>query len=1339
MTPDPEPPIASAPAPPRPRGPWPLRALQWLVVGVALVFLVVSAAVGVVTSLLSSGNMALSRQVVSILNREVGTDSTRIEVARVSGTLFRGALLERPRLLVKTPAGEVPWASASRIRVDYDLFGLLFRKDRSLTATIDSLTVRIPRDPEGRLLFPRFASRRGSRAGPGPTTRVAITSRHGTFSVDWQRLRFTQVQGRGVLTVAPGQSTLALDELSGLPEPAARSKGRVRAKGSMAVIGRELRVDPLELAYGDSRVRGSLDWDLEKGRVAEGLLRLEPLRLGDVSGLVGQGKTDGKLRGEISFDGTPTDGRATACLVGDVNGETLDTLAVTAALAPKIVTFSGLRLRTRGAEATGGGTWTLGAGGPVQASLTFHGLDPASVPWWKSPDGTPRGSLAGTARVLVRFVRPRATVNAHVALDESRVGRVEIRRALLHVATATDGSTVLDSSWVDLPGGRVTGSARLGRDERLDAHLVASIERLEALNGLMAPVAAETGRGRITADLTGPLRRPEFEARATLWDGRLTNGAAYDSLLVSASGRLGDGGAARATLEARGIRAGGRPLGRASANLSIGDRIVIERYVQSVGDSTLAFQGVVTPGRDETAAVLDSVVLTAGTLRFRNLETVRLTIRDGHVRTASLPLDLRPGRADVAFDWDVRRGRIEADGTLSGIEVTRIPGAAASRDPIGGEIEGAFHVSGPLSDPLLRLDAQVLRPSWAGVRGDSLTIALDYAPGVLRIGRARWAAADGAALLTGTIRAPATLETWMRGIAKRDEWWAKNATLDLDARVDSLDLSLFAPADTSLRTLDGWATFTAHVSGTGLEPVATIRASSPRVTFQGVEGSVASAGLAYADRLLRITQLDVVQGGSISSITGQIPIDLSFFAKERLLRDRPFHLTVRVTDADFKLAAVLSPYIAQSAGKISIMAGVSGTPRTPAIQGTVRLRDGMVRLAGREEVLTGILLEGTFDQNQLTITSLTGAQGDKGKLTGTGTWQWGGLGPRVPVAAGPAGKYQFKVNATNFTVTDRETYLMQLTGTFHITNGRTGDGRQIPYITGASTLSKGNLTLDLAATDREEIQLPFHYDVSVDVPQGLFYRTVDSDVELQGTLRLVNKGEGNLALGTMTVRKGRYYLFTREIRNLSGDFIFNDLERTDPELAVDGETTIPVAKGSPTVIKVSLTGRASRPVVHLWDPNPNSRNTQADLWRMLTYGQFDPSQVTGVEGPSGGNGGLPLPIQAYLFRNAERWLSQSGWIDTFDLGTGGRAGGETGSGPLEVGVVGAGKYVTRDLYITYSREFSGAVEQRIGAEYRVTRHLLLKGERTDRSGVGTGAGNRPSEEYNLDLKVRLEY
>src|SRR5688572_927511 len=1327
----------TTPQPPvrRPRG-WGFQAIRVAAIALALTVLVVSALVGVLTYLLAGGNAKLSNQVVSILNRSVGTDSTRLEVGRVSGTLFRGAVLDHPRLVVRTPEGDVTWATAQRVRIDYDLFGVLFSRDRSLTAVIDSPMVRLVHDKAGRIVFPRFA-RGSARRGPGPTTRVTLTARNGTFSLDWQRVRFVQVQGRGLLTLAPGQSTLTLDELSGLPDPASHARGRVRAKGGMSVIGPALRIDPLELAYGDSRVRARVEWDIEKGRAADGLLTLAPLRIGDLSRLIGAEKTDGTLRGEISFTGTPTDGHATACLVGTVEDEPLDTLAVTAALAPKSVTFTGLRIRVRQAEATGGGVHHFG--GPTQALLTFHGLDPAAIPWVKSPEEMPRGSLAGTARLVLRPTRPRKTFVALFDLDQSRFGRLDVRRGSLAWVNGADGAAWLDSGWVDVPGGRIAGRGRIAPDRTLEARLTGDIDDLGAMNSLMSPVVAASGRGRITADLSGTLRAPDFIARGMLWDGRLKNGIAYDSLLLSMGGRLGAGGSARASLSARSISAGDRPLGNAVAHVTLGKTIVIERYVQSAGDSTLAFQGTVTLGEREAVALLDSLELNAGALRFRNVAPVRLTIGGGHVRAASLGLDTRPGRVDLAFDWDVPRGRIDGSGTLQGLDVARVPGLSASRDSLRGTAEGRFHVSGPFADPDLTLHLDVARPSWAGVLGDSLALDLDYEPGILRIDQARWTAGDSRIGVTGTIRAPVSLETWLRGIAKRDQSWAKNAALGLDVRVDALDLARLAPADTSLRTLAGVATLTAQVSGTGLEPLVTIQATAPRIAYRGLAGAVTGADLAYSNRTLRITRFDLNQGGSVSSITGDLPMDFSFFAKERVLRDGPLRLTVRVTDADFKIASLIYPvYVATTGGRISVMAGVSGTPRTPAVQGTVRLRDAMVRLAGREEVVERIQLEGAFDQNQLTVTSMSGEQGSKGKISGSGTWQWGGL-PReamIPVQSGPAGRYQFTVKAVNFTATDRETYLMQLTGTFAIANGTTEDGRQIPFITGSATLAKGNLTLDLAARDQAEFTLPFYYDVNVEVPGGLFYRTVDSEVELQGTLRLLNKGEGNLALGTMSVRKGRYYLFTREIRNLSGDFIFNSLDRTDPELAVDGETTIPTSKGSPLVVKVSLTGRASRPTVHLW--HPTNTYSQADLWRALTFGQIasshDPLSTDDEPGNNGND--LARPIQAYLFRNAYRWLSQSGWIDTFDLRTGARAGGDAGASLLDVGVIGAGKYVTRDLFINYSREFSGVTtEQRIGAEYRVTRHLLLRGERTDRN----ASSPRPAEEYNLDLKVRLEY
>jgi autotransporter translocation and assembly factor TamB len=75
--------------------------------------------------------------------------------------------------------------------------------------------------------------------------------------------------------------------------------------------------------------------------------------------------------------------------------------------------------------------------------------------------------------------------------------------------------------------------------------------------------------------------------------------------------------------------------------------------------------------------------------------------------------------------------------------------------------------------------------------------------------------------------------------------------------------------------------------------------------------------------------------------------------------------------------------------------------------------------------------------------------------------------------------------------------------------------------------------------------------------------------------------------------------------------------------------------------------------------------------------------------------------------------------------------------------VGIGKYVTPELYVKYSRNFSGTAEQAqsVSAEYRVTRHLLLRGEQVrpgPNSTLSTPQGGT-KQQYNLDLKVRLEY
>jgi hypothetical protein len=120
---------------------------------------------------------------------------------------------------------------------------------------------------------------------------------------------------------------------------------------------------------------------------------------------------------------------------------------------------------------------------------------------------------------------------------------------------------------------------------------------------------------------------------------------------------------------------------------------------------------------------------------------------------------------------------------------------------------------------------------------------------------------------------------------------------------------------------------------------------------------------------------------------------------------------------------------------------------------------------------------------------------------------------------------------------------------------------------------------------------------------------------------------------------------------------------------------------------------------------------------------------------------VALPISNYLFQNIEHVLGGTGFVDTIDLRSGASAqasgGGASTSSGSPVSMVGVGKYVTPDLYLKYARDFSGTGEEQINADYRFTRHLLLKGQQINRKASTTGT--QDAQEYSIDLKVRLEY
>lgn len=1331
---------------PSPAGRGTRRRLAWWFIAIlaAAGFIVVVVLTGlvVVGTLFSAGNPALSRRILAEINRAVGTDSTRFAGDRVHGTLMRGAVVENPRLLVRTADGEVSWARARSLRVEYDLLDFILGRSRDLRVDLESPRVDIVHDRSGEIVVPRFRHR---EAGAPSTrqTRLEVAIRDGGFSIDREDIRFGAIHGHATLKLEGGRSEFLIREFAGVSEAPDRP-GSLQVTGTVVVAGDSLRAEPIRVGVGASRLTVRADWDLAQGRFRSGLLSLHPLHLRELLKVFEVRASDGTLRGDVAFSGTATAGEARAQLAGDFAGEPIDTIVLEARTRPGSVQITHLRARVRDAELKGEVTFFT-TQGSMSADVAFGGVNPGLLPWWHAPEAMPHGLLEGRAHIDARRTKPYPETIASVTLGASRLGKLEIHGGFVRLHTSAQGAVAVDSSAIDLPGGRLAVTGTLNPDQSLDARVEGSVSDLSGFNALIHPVVASEGTGLVTGRLTGTLKAPLFASRGSLFGARLENGLACDTVTVDAEGSLQPKPDVAADLVVRGLSVKGRALGNVHAKATGGERLTIQEYRQSLGDTVLTLHGVLTFVPEGVRARLDSLALRSGDHHVKTRDVVDISSLGDRVRVENLAFDLDPGTLRADVDWNPKGSTIDVRGSLEGLDLARVSALRAQGPRVGGQVRGEFQATGRIEDPMVSLSGTVDRPEWHGIVGDMASVDVAYVPGVLTLERAEWTARQSRVTIGGTARSSFTLQEWLGGLEKGDQSWATKVSLAFQAAVDSLDLKLVTPVDTTLRTLEGTASVRARITGTPAAPRLELKAQAPTLGFRGVTGELIGLDLTYDSRKLRVERCDMKQGDAISTLSGEIPIDLGLYARERLSRTEPLSLKLRIPGGNLAVLPVLFPDIAAASGRITATADIGGTARRPRVTGNLKIADGKLRLAGRDEIVEGIVVDAVFDQERVQLTKATARQGKRGTLSATGWWRWPttALAPGELPAVGPRGEYEFKIKANEFTTTDRENYLFRLTGDLTIVNARNPAGTAVPSITGNVVIKKGELTLDLSKPAGEPGEpLPFLYNISIDIPGNLFYRTLDAEVQLEsdGNVIFKNEGSGDLALGILNVTGGKYYILTRQFRNLQGTVNFNSPDRIDPEVNISADTSIPDPNKTHTVY-LALSDRVSRLKVRVYDDEGTSPN---DLWKALALGQFAPSAGVDVSGGGAAGSqempGAALPISNYLFQNLEHWLGGTGFIDTIDLRSGASATAEGGAGTTgstgAVSMVGVGKYVTPDLYLKYSRDFSGLGEEQINADYRFTRRLLIKGQQIRRT---TTTQDLPSQEYSVDLKVRLEY
>jgi hypothetical protein len=521
----------------------------------------------------------------------------------------------------------------------------------------------------------------------------------------------------------------------------------------------------------------------------------------------------------------------------------------------------------------------------------------------------------------------------------------------------------------------------------------------------------------------------------------------------------------------------------------------------------------------------------------------------------------------------------------------------------------------------------------------------------------------------------------------------------------------------------------------------TAEAKAPAWGDYRVDG--ASARARYAGDRLEVPELHMSRGGVTSSASGEMPIVLALGRKPEL-PDRPMSWRVDLPNGDLSLLPLFVPQIGFASGRFDLQATVAGTSRHPQIIGGVRVRDGKVRLAGREEFLDAVYADLTIQRSRLTLDTLSARQdnrrGEPGRLWGKGEVRLDGLAMR---------DYGFELRLRDFTAQEPFQYAALIDGDFTVAPGAKVRGQVLPHVEGQVEVRQAYVLFDFA--NQSEVQqiasttqpLYWTYRLHLSATDNLSWRPPNADIEFSADLDLAQSPDSLVIYGDVRAIRGSYYFLSNRFTVQSAELTFDNVGGVNPQILAVAETEVPRASSGPLEtsansgrerITVTIRNRVREPQIEFAS---DSGWGEAEILRAITVGQFEDVR-----------GGLALanPLDSYVTQAISRQLDAEmsrlfqGRVEQWEVrresGGGVLVGASTQLGPIRV------RYHQRIAGLDRAQSALGdaGVERDIEAEYRLNRFFVVTSEVTQRrtltGGVTTVSG---TPDFNVNLKARWEY
>jgi translocation and assembly module TamB len=696
-------------------------------------------------------------------------------------------------------------------------------------------------------------------------------------------------------------------------------------------------------------------------------------------------------------------------------------------------------------------------------------------------------------------------------------------------------SLALDSARANALGGTVRGSGTVAWSPSLSTDLELRWENLD-------PAARFAGwPGRLNGAATLQARRDGRQPQVA-FDGRFEASQlrGYPFLLQARGGTEGD----RVVLRELAAQSGDSEL-RASGGLW--PRLDLEGSLRS-GDFGSLWAGLAGQGEAEFTAqgAPESARLTlragARSLAFRGYRAGRATL-DASVA--------RAGRSELAL----RLEQVEAGIALDTVALTGAGTEAAHR---------------------LALEAR-------GAEG-AAALALE---GAARGGQ--WRGQLVEATLSPPGEAPFTLEepaafAWRRGALRLEPACLRGpdsrACADLDLAAGAQRMA-FRIHQFELARLRPWLprdwAVTGALSGTAALQLRGGELSALRADLAGTAGAIDGDGvrLEYGPGTLRVQPGD---GGRLDAALdlapagGRVHGEVSIAPGAALL-DRPMRGALSLRLPDLSWLPVLSPEIAAAQGSIDADFRVSGTPRSPSLEGHLQVAGGRVRLATPGIELTDIAASFDSGPDAPLKVNLSASSGD-GRFTLDGVLR--ALQPRAAGEFTLKGEDVLGVNTAEMRAWITPDLRLALDGR----NARLTGELRVPRaditprrIRGGGVAPSSDQVVASDGAQAPDRGLLVESQVRVVLGDKVRFDGLGLRTRLEGALTAADEpGRPTTGRGELRLLGGRYKAYGQDLQIETGRLLFNGGPITDPAIELSAYRELPA---NPQMTRVGLRARGT--------------------------------------------------------------------------------------------------------------------------------------------------------------------